>query len=659
MTRLTGWSFWGEAVRTASLLFFFFLLLLSLGRIFFVCWLFSYCGSEVAMADVRLALWQGFCLSSQTAGALTLLPLGAGFFAALLYPCWRVRFCRFFAGIELLILSVLYIGSFPYYRQFHTNYNQLLFNAGNDDLYALFISLVKEFYLPLRFLAACLLAYALYRLLVRLLALRLVWQPCSGKSRLFLRALACTAVLVIAQWSFFGGSFCWQTAVDWENAGVTKDNFLNEAILDNVQAVYRGYRLNGRMEACNGLSFTPEEIKRLAAELSGKEPVSDELDYYLAKQAGGSQLSKPRHIFIIIAESYANWPLLSEYSNLHIADGMKNIMAASDSDCCAAFLPNGSSTVSALTGIVTGFADANLYLTTMEQSFCEPYATAAAPIMARLGYQTNFWYAGPATWERIGAFTKAQGFASFCSRGDFGDVPGNVWGCDDEYLYQAVLDGVSDDEPSFNVILNVSNHSPFTVDLSAQGFPAEAVRAALPAEACCDEALLRELGHYWYEDKEMARFIGTVKAKYPDSLIVVIGDHADRYNIEKTPSAYKRYAIPFIITGAGVHKGLLPAAAAGSQIDVVPTLVELIAPQGFAYESVGRSLTCGNTIGVNYAFWITAEAIGKTDAVPPEPEFFCGGAKAIDEAGLEDYIDAVRGISWWRARYGSSLTAEP
>ena len=188
----------------------------------------------------------------------------------------------------------------------------------------------------------------------------------------------------------------------------------------------------------------------------------------------------------------ANWPLLEKYKDLHINDGLRSILAGEDSDYCRSFLPNGASTVSAVTGVVTGFADANLYLTTMPEAFAAPYPTASAPQLARLGYQTNFWYAGPATWERIGAFTRAQGYEHFYSRGDFGaEAPGSVWGCDDEYLYDAVLNGIADDTPSFNVLLNVSNHSPYTIDLDSKGFDAERVRQALPRQAWLRRAWMR------------------------------------------------------------------------------------------------------------------------------------------------------------------------
>jgi len=659
LLRIFGWDNLYPFFKRGLKVFLFYLAVLSLFRLFFIGWMHDYMGAAAAWTDIGRALLDGTRLSMQSAGAVLVFVM----VPAALGNLWSLEAERrvrgFFNGIALTVLSILYVASFPYYRQFHSSFNQLMFNAANDDMYALLVSFVQEFYLPVRLTGALLLAWGLWRLLRAFLR----WDaPCLVPAELprplrWLGRLAFVAGwYVLSLLITFGGSLSWENAVDWENAGVTRDAFLNEAILDDLQAVYRGWRMNGRLEACNGLNFTPEQIRELAAKLAERPADSDELDVYLTRQAQGAQLEKPKHIFVIISESYANWPLLDKYKDLHINDGMRSILAGGDSDYCRSFLPNGASTVSAVTGVVTGFADANLYLTTMPEAFAAPYPTASAPQLARLGYRTNFWYAGPSTWERIGAFTTAQGYEHFYSRGDFGaDAPGSVWGCDDEYLYQAVLDGVSADTPSFNVILNVSNHSPYTVDLASKGFDEEQVRQALPPEAREDKDLLRELGHYWYADREMAKFVNTVKEKYPDSLIVILGDHGDRYNIDKTPSMYERYGIPFVVTGRGVHKGLLRPDAAGSQIDVVPTIIEMIAPRGFSYEALGSSLSRGNRFGVNYGFWITHDVIGQADTVPLVGQSIDGGEPAFDAAALQDYIDAVRSISWWRAKYGSRL----
>ena len=92
---------------------------------------------------------------------------------------------------------------------------------------------------------------------------------------------------------------------------------------------------------------------------------------------------------------------------------------------------------------------------------------------------------------------------------------------------------------------------------------------------------------------------------------------------------------------------------------MVPTLVEMIAPAGFSYAALGQSLTRGNRQGVNYLLWVTKDAIGLADTRPLAGEPLHGGAAVPlkDEAALSDYIDAVRAISWWRAKYGASLEA--
>lgn len=645
--------------------FLYYLSVLSLCRLIFCLVLHEYWGPDTGWEDLLQTLWLGSRLSIQTAGILALFTAVPAGLINILSHLWSRRVESFLSGIVLTITSILFVASFPYYGQFHSRFHQLLFNAGNDDMYALFVSLVQEFNLPLRLTGALLLAFCLWRGLKYLLA----W--CEAKPRtaysVYIKAsrgksiakgAAMALVLyVLGRLIVFGGSWGWETALEWENVGVTKDSFMNEAILDDYQAIYRGYRMNNRMLACNGLNFTAEQIQKLAGELAGRSADSNNLDDYLRREAQGAQVAKPKQIFLIVSESYANWPLLDKYSQLHIADGMKGIIAGEDADYCNAMLPNGASTISAMTGVTTGLADANLYLTTMPESFKQPYITAIAPQMEKLGYTTNFWYAGPATWERIGAFTEAQGFQHFYGRGDMPEeAEGSVWGCDDEYLYAQVLQRVSPDTSSFNVILNVSNHSPYTVDVAAKGFDADKLRQALPPEAAKDDWLVNELGHYWYADRELAGFVKNLKEKYPECLVLIVGDHADRYNIDKQPSMYERYVVPFVVIGAGVHKGTLLPDSAGSQIDIGPTIIEMVAPKGFAYYAIGSSLTRSNRQGVNYGFWITRDFMGEADRIPLEPVQIEGSqGRPINEPALQHYIDAVRSISWWRPKYGPVL----
>lgn len=631
--------------------FVFFWLLLCIYRIIFIGGMHEYIAVDSDFSLIFTAIYSGAKLSLQTAGVLTLCMLislvAEGFSKRLR---WFRQVCSF---CVLFITTLLFIARFPFYQQFHSGFNQMIFTAMHEDVYALFISLIEEFHLPLKLcivvLLVCVLNYIFNKFIDKKWGF-FKWSKLKSKYRLIILLIG---VYLLATLSLYGGGWSWKSGVNWENAGITNDTFLNESILDDYQSIYRAYANQMRMEACNGLSFSAQNVRDLAKSLTNKDGGND-LSIYLAKEATGAKIEKPKHIFVIVSESYANWPLLDKYSNLHIADNMKKIIAEDDTIYTSHMLPSGSSTVGALMTVVTGMANSNLYLTTMPEALANPYITATAPQMKNLGYETSFWYAGPATWENIQEFTLAQGFDNFYSRGNIDpNATGSVWGADDEYLYDAIFKQIDDNKMTFSVILNTSNHSPFNIDLEKVGFDASKVVEGLPDKEKNNQELIKELGHFWYADKMASDFINKVKAKYPDSLFIFVGDHADRYNIDKVPTMYERYSVPLIITGKGIQKDLLPEDMAGSQIDIMPTVIDLIAPEGFTYYSVGKSLS-ENKLGQSYAFWITADAIGNTDDLVEKPQYFNREALP-DRTVLENYINGVRAISWWLGKYGTII----
>lgn len=631
--------------------FVFFWLLLCIYRIIFIGGMHEYIAVDSDFSLIFTAIYSGAKLSLQTAGVLTLCMLislvAEGFSKRLR---WFRQVCSF---CVLFITTLLFIARFPFYQQFHSGFNQMIFTAMHEDVYALFISLIEEFHLPLKLcivvLLVCVLNYIFNKFIDKKWGF-FKWSKLKSKYRLIILLIG---VYLLATLSLYGGGWSWKSGVNWENAGITNDTFLNESILDDYQAIYRAYANQMRMEACNGLSFSAQNVRDLAKSLTNKDGGND-LSIYLAKEATGAKIEKPKHIFVIVSESYANWPLLDKYSNLHIADNMKKIIAEDDTIYTSHMLPSGSSTVGALMTMVTGMANSNLYLTTMPEALANPYITATAPQMKNLGYETSFWYAGPATWENIQEFTLAQGFDNFYSRGNIDpNATGSVWGADDEYLYDAIFKQIDDNKMTFSVILNTSNHSPFNIDLEKEGFDVSKVIEGLPDKEKNNQELIKELGHFWYADKMASDFINKVKAKYPDSLFIFVGDHADRYNIDKVPTMYERYSVPLIITGKGIQKDLLPEDMAGSQIDIMPTVIDLIAPEGFTYYSVGKSLS-ENKLGQSYAFWITADAIGNTDDLIEKPQYF-GREILPDKTILENYINGVRAISWWLGKYGTII----
>lgn len=639
-------------------LYLFILGVFCLFRIGFIVLLNSYISESTTLNDIFMALYYGIRISLKSSGIVALLSLvfctGIGLFS----NNKKVSTVRYVLGcMYITILSLLFYARIPYYEQFHAGFNQLLFNTFNDDVTAIFYTLVQEYNLPIRLLLTAVTGAILSRLLKVWLNTPTYHLPRFRKwyANIAFRASLLVVIYFLVIFIRFGGSMTYAYNIDWENSGVTKDEFLNEAILDDVQALYRAYSLHERVVASTGLDMDPARMVEYGTYLAGHPVASEQVDDYLKKQAHGTTLQKPRHIFLLVGESYANWPLLPQYKDLNIANGVKNIIKQDDADYVSTFLPNGMSTISGLMGIITGLAEANLYLTYLPESYKEPYSTAIAPQMKKLGYKPRFWYAGPTSWERVKDFAMAQGFEDFYGMGDIESESGNVWGCDDKYLFKAVQGGIDAGHPTFNIVMNISNHAPYTVNLQQEGFDEESVIAGLPDKLKDDKELIKKLGHFWYADKVMAEFIASTREKYPDSLFIIVGDHADRLNLEPNPSLYERYGIPFIVYGHGITKQSLPENAAGSHINIAPTLLELIAPQGFEYYSLGDSLTRGNQVGFNYGFWITHDYVNKIGGLTMEQIPRGNNAMPPDEDALQRDVDARRAMSWWRVKYGKNI----
>lgn len=658
MIKRLHWDDFFSELQQACKLFVFIEAVFCLFRMGFIAVMHSFLSESVSWGDIGAALYYGLRISLKSTGLLVLASLLCCLGLRLFVRRERLARVPFYLGAAYVaVLSFLFHVRIPYYQEFRMAFNQLLFNTVHDDVGAIAYTILEQYNLPLRVLLAVATAAALCRLLRRCLASRTYAFPRLPKwyQNIALRAAALAAVYGLAVFIRFGGALTYAHDIDWENAGVTKDQLLNEAILDDVQALYRAYSLHERMASSTGLQLDARKMADYGSYLAGRPVQSERLDDFLRKRVALGQEEPPRQVFLIIAESYANWPLLPAYDRLHIADGLKGIIAREDAAYVPNFLPNGMSTISAVMGILTGFPDTNLYLNTLPEAYREPYSTALAPQLKRLGYRTDFWYAGPASWEKVRDFSLAQGFDAFYGVGDFAGASGNAWGCDDSYLYQNVLARVQDDQPGLHVVLSVSNHSPYTVDLAREGFDPALVAAGLPEKLKGDEELLKKLGHFWYGDKQLAQFVAEARRRYPDSLFVIVGDHADRLNLEAHPPLFERYAVPFVVCGKGITKESLPADAAGSHINVTPTLLELAAPAGFEYYSIGRSLTAGNDVGINYGFWLTAGHMGEADGDYREARPAGGDLPPPAPERIRQEVDAARGLAWWRVKCGKTF----
>lgn len=647
---------------TQDCLFFLFLLiLLSIYRAAFLIHFQDLLLPSTAAKDIALTMWYGLRISLKTAGALFLPAFVLGTLLQQLYPRWHAQRMRFiWACICITGLSLLFQSRIPYYHEFNNAFGPFVFNTLHDDVWAIVQTSIQQYNAIWRVLGG--LACAAVAIFCFKWWLRLA-MPISRPLLVIQRkwvAVLCICVLLVPTAVFVrkGGSFTYNGSIYWKNAARMPQHLLNEAILDDIQALYKASRIYKQFtNSFKGL--TPQTVKEAAARLMGeKEYNHDSLLPLLQHQAGGPKMDKPRHIFVIVAETYMLWPLLDKYNHLPIAQGLNLLRKNYDSIFIPHFLPASNGTMFGLTSVLLGMPEINL-LTANRPSAQQPYETALSVQLRKQGYKTRFFYGGFPSWENVGLFMNNQQIDESFYYADFGGS-GGVWGVEDKAFLQGVSQHITE-EPSFNLILTSSNHSPLVVDMSQEPqIPNEEQMAQFIPDETADKALLiQRLQHFQYADHYLAQFVQDMSQKYPDSLFIITGDHADRWTMQSNPSLYERLSVPLLIVGKGLKQSMLPADAAGSHMDIPATVLELVLPKGTEYYSLGQSLLLGQNLALHAYYWENDAAIGElsSDTLELLPES-SQPPSAQELKQIHQTAKDIQTVAAWRILHGLELSPQ-
>ena len=207
-------------------------------------------------------------------------------------------------------MTLLFVIRIPYYEIFHQGFNIMLFNGMKDDKAAIWDTAVQQYQFWPRLLGAILLM-ALFIWLLQKVLRTPVWQPhCHVR---IWTGLAIVFVPVFAIFCRFGGAFHSDSGVPWESAARTRYVVLNEAILDDGQALYRAYSTHKRATEKALRPISEEELEEAIVQLGG-HPEADSIEAAFLRRTTSTPLAKrPHHVIVILGENYALWPLLPEY----------------------------------------------------------------------------------------------------------------------------------------------------------------------------------------------------------------------------------------------------------------------------------------------------------------------------------------------------------
>lgn len=380
-----------------------------------------------------------------------------------------------------------------------------------------------------------------------------------------------------------------------------------------------------------------------------------------------------QHIFYIIAESMSEWHFEREFDFLGLSSELKKI--AKDGFKAEIFLQNAGSTIKSLDVQISGLLQTDIPLSLLAGRF-DDVKLAPAVIMRDLGFSGTFFYGGSGTWQKLDSYVTRQGFSEILfgthivenARLKGYSAPyQNAWGAYDHHLFAFVRDTITakmQEKPSmktFNMIMTTSNHPPFDAPLNQFNAPLAQIENFIKSTPNLKRkaTTAQILAHIWYQDKVIARFVREMSEKFPRSLFVITGDHYDREYIF-SPSVKTTQSVPFIVYSPTLKPKII--ANIGSHIDITPTIIELVAPNGYEYPSFGKPLLRnGNDSSTNRtALGFNAVANDKFIYDGYLVEYFDNNAsnKAQDKLeadALFMHLKRAKALSWWIYKNGYTI----
>ncbi|MDH5301483.1 MAG: sulfatase-like hydrolase/transferase [Gammaproteobacteria bacterium] len=663
--RITGWPQlayqWSKDVQ----LFLYIVLILSVFRVTLFVLFNDQLSSQVDASEFALAALTGLRFDAATATSWILLSLLLSL--AVIWLPWarvveRVRYWQAltFATIGMVIIFC----DIFFFQTYGEQYNQMVLGMFYDDQVAILLTIWKEYHPLIWIPLFIVLNVWLWRRLRAWLAID--WVSVTAVKNNYRygyrRALAFFTVvgmLVLVAWMIRGSVPFNGTPLSLKHAYVTNDTFLNRIIpnpMITLRHAYKGYLDSGGELSSVWPGTIEEAVVAAGLANDGQNLAGADIDQLLMRQAAGVE-HRPKHVFVLLMESYSGWTMMPLYAGGGFSEGLMSL--AKEGVHFPNFLPITRSTTQSLNSLVTGMPYVGYYINHQPSSM-KTYGTSIAKIFKDMGYKTRFFYGGYVGWQRVDVFIPSQGFDEIHGAGNMTAAKNaNEWGVNDEYLFDYVYQQIDDDQPSFNFILSTTNHPPYDLDLAAKGYNVKQLPAAVTAG---QQDAVSIMGHHWYSDREMSKFIRRMNDKLSDSLFAVTGDHSARINLNFADNGmFYHEIVPLVLFGPKV----LPARpeslqTPGSHADIIPTLVELSAPAGFSYAALGDNLLIKDESAPSYGLEYVIARGGLSVIDSPARYYSAPGQTSLglSESQLTSYerrVNAQRAIAWYRGKISQFL----
>ena len=653
---MNRWQRLFEGIKTEIMAFLFFSVLLTIFRVVFL-WIFQSQLATVPIEEILKSLWFGFRLSLKTVGIICLFGFILGTLVQIFVPKWpSLRLKQIIYSIATILLTFLFLGRIPFYKIFNSSYNMMLINGKHDDIGAIVNTAINEYNAFFYIICAIVISVILTGFLLKVLSIStkkysinnvisIKWYP-KKKLAQWLTGIGLVIVFSLIFVVFrFGGALSYTNSINWESAARLNSNLLNETILDDAQALYRVKSIAKRTSELEDIHLTPAELHEKIQSIGGN-PSSTRFDEAFTKMITTERLQQqPQSINIILGESYGLWPFLTEFNDpgAYLVEQGRKYAASPQAMGTQMALAQGTGTMPAIIGLLTGMPDMGMYPNYNVGMLQEPYGLGIGPVMKKLGYKTVFWYGGFSTWQNVKNFALEQGFDEFHDASEMPSDEENAWGVADGDMFKAINAYMDKHrgEKIINVIMTTSNHPPYSVNVTKEGYDADKVRKNLPDSIANTDQQIKEMGHIWYADHVMGEFISKEEQVDPTALFVITGDHSERFTFAREEGSKVASTIPIIFYGQGIKKEWLSPDAFGMSIQIIPTLAELVGRTGQTYEAMVPSLFNQGLFVFNHRLWMDKTDIYVEDEKMPQ--------------AYANYMKTMRELTAWRLKNGDVI----
>lgn len=526
--------------------------------------------------------------------------------------------------IYAVVLYCAFAGKMIFYTQFHDIFNHIVFlgqKAEKNNLIDIFFNQ----YHGVKILAGLLPYICAVLILLKgfMLIPSIPYPAFSGVLQYVFNVVVVLALVAGFYYFQYGGTFMHDNKPEWDTipAVVKDDPFLAKATVDDLIAlkILKKHHKNKVMQKSDVENL--ETIKPFIEPLGGTVDSFDHILQAFKHTAKGARITPPSHIFFIVGESYSQPYFDPAFADLHVADEGKKLMKDYHTASIHTTLSAGVISRPSIVSLMLGIFDDELELNENEFFWKGTLPTSLPLQLRKLGYETNYWYGGSLGNGNFSHFSPACGFNHAYSAVDICDpkAPRSWLGVYDHIFLQKAAElirNMDDARQQFHFIYTTSNHGPYKLPLKELGFVPEKIMNVQP-DVLKEAIVPKVLGAYWYADRAINKFIQEMKAKYPDSLFIVTGDHGSQCGeLQHTSLINREYTIRerrspvLMFHHSELTQNSLADNVIGSHMNILPTIFELIAPRDFAYYSMFDSLTEPVDLCVTPDYWVDHEYIG-------------------------------------------------